>query len=72
MPRGRKITDYAGKLQELDAKIQRHKENIVSLEAQRQHILDSQQRANSDKLMEYLARSGLSISDAIAKLENQY
>ena len=73
MPRGvKKEVNYTAELAEIDAKINRHKAQISTLEARRKEIVDLQQQADAKRLMEFLTKSGLSIADVIEKLSPTY
>lgn len=69
MPRGvRRSINYDSELTEIDRKIAVHKEQIRQLEDRKKEVIELQQRADAQRMMEYLKHHGISVDMAISQL----
>lgn len=69
MPRGvRNVIDFGTQLQKLDEKIEKHKQAIIVLEAQREDLAGKKQEADMHELSEFMSANNLSAADVLAML----
>lgn len=73
MPRGvKKTTDYSSAIEEIDKKVSTHKNIIDTLKKEKAKLQYEQRKADKNKLMEIVAKSGLTpeeLSDLISQIK---
>lgn len=69
MPRGvRNSTDYSAQIAQIDEKISKYTERIVSLKDQKQELLSKQRDADMQELYSYMQENDLSARDILTQL----
>lgn len=64
------VSNYRNELREISRKIEKHKAQIATLEARRKKVETLLEKAQSEKLAQFLSETGLSVNDVISRLSD--